>query len=233
MTKVGRRCLEAARWGLTAGALLATACGRPRAKGDGAGAAAEPAPAGGDATPCGHVLSQDADQYAARRARERGEADPDADVHARSRYTQCKAAENDEELARALPKRRGDVREVRAALAEWVGARAGLEGAAGRGDAKARANAIAVALGDVERLIATTLLPGAWRAGGPPGEGSAAVKRTLEGLATPRGEGTDPASYRNAYEDLRRAHERLEHAVAALAPPEAAAVWRFVANLAF
>lgn len=233
MTKAGRRCLEAAGWALTAGALLATACSRPRAKGDGAGAAAEPAPAGGDTTPCGHVLSQDADQYVARRARDRGEADPDADVHARSRYTQCKVAENDEELERASPKRRGEVREVRAALAEWVGARAGLEGAAGQGETKARTNATAVALGDVERLIATTLLPGTWRAGGSPAESAVAVKRTLEGLATPRGEGTDPASYRNAYEGLRRAHERLERAVAPLAPPEAAAVWRFVANLAF
>ncbi|HEU4407244.1 MAG TPA: hypothetical protein VFS43_18385 [Polyangiaceae bacterium] len=216
------------------------ACGRPRAKGEGQAPAgngvaggAEPAPAGADATPCADVLSHEADRYVAWRARERGEADPDAEAPARARYTQCKAAENDGELERAPPKRRGDVREVRAALAEWVGARAGLAGAAGRGDPKARAHATAAALGDVERLIATTLLPGAWRAGGSPGEGAAAAKRTLEGLATPGGEGIDPASYRDAYEGLRRAHARLERAVAPLAPPEAAAVWRFVANLAF
>lgn len=242
MAMVGPRRPEAARSWLLVCALLATAgaCGRPRAKGEGlapasagAGGGGELARAGADATPCAAVLPHDPDEYVARRARERGEADPDAEAHARARYAQCKAVENDEDLGRALPKRQGEVREVRAALAEWVGARAGLEAAAGRGDARARARTAAAALGDVERLVATTLLPGAWRAGGTPGEGAAAAKRTLDALATPDREGVDPAPYRDAYEGLRRAHARLVRAVAPLAPPEAAAVWRFVANLAF
>lgn len=251
-TKVARRWLEAGASALLACALLAGAgaCRRPKAEGAASGGPDEaPAAPDGDASPCSAALQEGVDGFVERRGRERG-ADTDADLRARVRYNQCKRLENDEDLRHAPAKRQDEVREVRAALTTWVEARARLENAAQHGDGRGRPRAVAAALTDLERLVATTLLPGVWRlGGGAPAEGAAAARRKLEALApagsgggSPAGpnasstgaaggsaaSGSEGADYRSAYESMQGAQSRLERALAPLAPPEAAAAWHFV-----